>query len=240
MESLDAGSTPAVSIFYQPINGGISTIFEVRDIERELNSWAISLFLSLRKINIFEPASRPFNQYDWEVFCLSNRKRKYGIFAVSGDVVASSSNKEEARKDCMLISVALDTIFNQMRIGGNRPRTIESYEYIIKQFVDVCQIDYVEDIDLDKLYHYLDVLEVKPATKLIRLKSIKAVLSKFYNNGWIKDRFWSNIQIKMDKEVKKGAKESDIDKLLQLIDQTTFIGFRDAVAITRQVFVFAR
>ncbi len=119
-----------------------------------------------------------------------------------------------------------------MRIGGNRPRTIESYEYIIKQFVDVCQIDYVEDINLDKLYHYLDVLEVKPATKLIRLKSIKAVLSKFYNNGWIKDRFWSNIQIKIDKEVKKGAKESDIDKLLQLIDHTTFIGFRDACAIT--------
>lgn len=162
---------------------------------------------------------------------MSNRKRKHGIFAVNGDVVALSSNKKEARKDCMQISVALDTIFNQMRIGGNRPRTIESYEYIIKQFVDVCQIDYVEDIDLDKLYHYLDVLEVKAATKLIRLKSIKAVLSKFYNNGWIKDRFWSNIQIKIDKEVKKGAKESDIDKLLQLIDQTTFIGFRDACAI---------
>jgi len=31
--------------------------------------------------------------------------------------------------------------------------------------------------------------------------------------------------------VKKGAKESDIDRLLQLIDQTTFIGFRDACAI---------
>lgn len=110
---------------------------------------------------------------------MSNRKRKHGIFAVSGDVVAISNSNEEAREDCMPIRVALDTIFNQMRIGGNRPRTIESYEYIIKQFVDVCQIDYVEDIYLDKLYHYLDVLEVKPATKLIRLKSIKAVLSKF-------------------------------------------------------------
>lgn len=50
-------------------------------------------------------------------------------------------------------------------------------------------------------------------------------------NGWVKDRFWSNIQIKIDKEVKKGARESDIEKLLQLIDQTTFIGFRDAAAI---------
>ena len=77
----------------------------------------------------------------------------------------------------------------------------------------------------------MDVLDVTLATKLIRLKSIKAVLSKFYNNGWIKERFWSNIQIKIDKEVKKGAKESDIDRMLQLIDQTTFIGFRDACAI---------
>lgn len=162
---------------------------------------------------------------------MSNRKRKHGIFAVSGDVVTIVSNMEDARRDGVEIGTALDTIFNQMRIAGNRPRTIESYEYIFKQFVDVCQIDYVEEINLDRLYHYLDVLEVKPATKLIRLKSIKAVLGKFYNNGWIKERFWSNIQIKIDKKIKNGAKESDIEKLLRLIDQTTFIGFRDACAI---------
>lgn len=161
---------------------------------------------------------------------MANRKRKHGIFAVDGDVVVLASGKDE-RIDCTHISIALDTVFKQMRIAGNRPRTIESYEYIFKQFIEVGRIEYVEDIDMNKLYHYLDVLQVTPATKLIRLKSIKAVLSKFYNNGWVKDRFWSNIQIKIDKEVKKGARESDIEKLLQLIDQTTFIGFRDAAAI---------
>lgn len=160
-----------------------------------------------------------------------SRSRKHGVFAVSGDVIAISKNQKELRKDDKEIQKALETIFHQMRIAGNRPRTIESYEYIFKQFVEMCHIEYVEDINIDKLYHYLDVLEVTPATKLIRLKSIKAVLSKFYNNGWIKERFWSIIQIKIDKEVKKGTKESDIDKLLQLIDQTTFIGFRDACAI---------
>ena len=46
-----------------------------------------------------------------------------------------------------------------------------------------------------------------------------------------KIKFWNNIHIKIDKEVTKGAKESDIDKLLELIDQSSFIGFRDAVAI---------
>lgn len=161
---------------------------------------------------------------------MSNRKRKHGIFAVNSEVVLLSNSKGEEREGTH-ISIALDTVFKQMRIAGNRPRTIESYEYIFKQFVEVCGIVVVEEIDLDKLYHYLDVLQVTPATKLIRLKSIKAVLSKFYNNGWLKDRFWSNIQIKIDKEVKKGARESDIEKLLQLIDQTTFIGFRDAAAI---------
>lgn len=161
---------------------------------------------------------------------MSNRKRKHGIFAVNSEVVLLSNSKSEEREGTH-ISVALETVFKQMRIAGNRPRTIESYEYIFKQFVEVCEIVVVEDIDLDKLYHYLDVLQVTPATKLIRLKSIKAVLSKFYNNGWVKERFWCNIQIKIDKEVKKGARQSDIEKLLQLIDQTTFIGFRDAAAI---------
>ncbi|MFJ7982246.1 hypothetical protein ACIQ1D_18465 [Lysinibacillus xylanilyticus] len=123
---------------------------------------------------------------------MSNRKRKHGIFAVKGDVVALSSSKKEARKDCIEINLALETIFNQMRIGGNRSPTIESYEYIIKQFVEVCHIDYVEDINLDKLYHYLDVLELKPATKLIRLKSIKAVLSKFYNN-----QAWKSVNMEL-------------------------------------------
>ncbi len=146
---------------------------------------------------------------------MANRKRN--IFAVDGDVVVLANSKDE-RIGCTHISIALETVFKQMRIAGNRPRTIESYEYIFKQFVEVCRIEYVEDININKLYHYLDVLQVTPATKLIRLKSIKAVLSKFYNNGWVKERFWSNIQIKIDKEVKKGARESDIDKLLQLID----------------------
>ncbi|MFJ7407576.1 MULTISPECIES: tyrosine-type recombinase/integrase [unclassified Lysinibacillus] len=160
-----------------------------------------------------------------------SKGRKHGIFAVNGDVLVMPTKKKEERKDEITIEAALNTVFQQMRIAGNRPRTIDSYSYNFEQFTSICHIEYVEDINLDKLYHYLDVLEVTPATKLIRLKSIKAVLSKFYNNGWIKDRFWSNIQIKIDKEVKKGAKESDIDMLLTLIDQTTFIGFRDACAV---------
>lgn len=206
-----------------------STVLEGRDIERELYSWAISLFLSLEIFNVFE-LFEDLLIYQLGGFFVS-RNRKHGIFGVSSDVVVISKKQKVLRENDKEIREALENVFNQMRIAGNRQRTIDGYKYIFNQFVEVCHIEYVEDINIDNMYHYLDILEVKSSTKLIRLKSIKAVLSKFFNNGWIKDRFWSNIQIKIDKEVKKGAKESDIDKLLQMIDQTTFIGFRDACAV---------
>lgn len=159
------------------------------------------------------------------------RNRKHGVFAVTSDMAILPSKGKEIERSGITIQTALDTVFQQMRIGGNRPRTVESYDYIFEQFVSICGITYVEDITIDTIYYYLDALEVSPATKLIRLKSLKAILSKFLNNGWIKEKFWSSVQIRIDKEVKKGAKESDIDKLLELIDQTSFVGFRDAAAI---------
>lgn len=162
---------------------------------------------------------------------MSIRKRKHGIFAVGSEAVDMIQTEEQKKLKGKPIAEATNTIFNQMRVAGNRPRTIDSYEYIFKQFVDINGIEYVEEINIDSIYNYLGSIAVSQRTKLIRLKSTKAVLSKFHNNGWLKERFWSNIQIKVDKEVKKGAKETDIDHLLQLIDKTTFIGFRDACAV---------
>ncbi|MFJ9465062.1 hypothetical protein [Viridibacillus arvi] len=68
------------------------------------------------------------------------------------------------------------------------------------------------------------------------MKTIKAVLGKLYFNNWIKDNFWRNIHIKIDKEVNAATKECNtkecnIKKLFHLIDRSTFIGFRDTVAI---------
>lgn len=159
------------------------------------------------------------------------KSRKNGVFAVNSEAAVVSSKISDRKRDCLNLEIALDTVFQQMHVSGNRQRTIESYKYIFKQFISVNQLQYVEDITIDSIYHYLDSLDVKQTTKLIRLKSIKAVLSKFFNNGWIKQKFWNSIQIKIDKEVKQGANGSDIDKLLELIDQTSFVGFRDAVAI---------
>ncbi len=106
----------------------------------------------------------------------------------------------EQRRKGKLIDEAFEMIFNHMRIAGNRHRTIDSYKYIFKPFVKVNCIEYVEEIYIDSIYNYLGSIDVSKRTKLIRLKSTKAVLGKFHNNGWLKERSWSNIQIKVDKE----------------------------------------
>ncbi|WP_427137346.1 phage integrase N-terminal SAM-like domain-containing protein [Psychrobacillus psychrodurans] len=157
--------------------------------------------------------------------------RKHGIFSIQSEEANISTKKKAVKRNGITIPQALETIYQQMRIAGNRIRTIESYDYIINQFVQFNKLEYVEDITADSIYEYLGSLEVAQQTKLIRLKSIKAVLSKFHNNGWMKQKFWSTINIKIDKQIKKGAKSNDIEKLIELIDQNTFIGFRDTVAI---------
>ncbi|WP_321285159.1 tyrosine-type recombinase/integrase [Exiguobacterium profundum] len=160
------------------------------------------------------------------------KSRKHGVFAVDESlIVPVSINKVAIQKDTPEIDEALNTVYQQMKISGNRPRTIESYKYVFNQFKATSSIKFVEDISIDSIYHYLDSLNVSANTKLIRLKTLKAVLSKFFDNGWIHEKFWSNIHIKIDKEVKQGAEEADIITLLSLIDQSTFIGFRDATAV---------
>lgn len=134
-------------------------------------------------------------------------------------------------KNGITIDEALPIIFRQMPLSGNRPRTIESYDFAFSEFIRITGVEYVEDITADKLYDYLNAIDVSRATKLVRLKSIRAVLNRFFDNRWIDYRFWSSIQIKIDKQVKKGAKESDVEVLLSLIDRSTFIGFRDTVAV---------
>ncbi|MEK5147985.1 site-specific integrase [Psychrobacillus sp. FSL K6-4615] len=157
--------------------------------------------------------------------------RKHGIFSIQSEEVNISTKKKVVKRSGITIPQALETIYQQMRIAGNRIRTIESYDYIFNQFLKFNKLEYVEDITADSIYEYLGSLEVAQQTKLIRLKSIKAVLSKFHNNGWMKQKFWSTINIKIDKQIKKGAKANDIETLIELIDQNTFIGFRDTVAI---------
>ncbi|MDN4608625.1 tyrosine-type recombinase/integrase [Sporosarcina highlanderae] len=161
---------------------------------------------------------------------MSVNNRKHGVFSVK----PTENFKVRSRKknhDGITIEQALNVIFRQMELSGRRERTIQSYEYIFNDFATAVSIDYVNEINAEKIYEYLAHCDVQPATKLIRLKTIKAVLSRFRDNRWIEHNFWKNIHVIVDKHIKQGADENDIEVLLTLIDKTTFIGFRDAVAI---------
>ena len=69
---------------------------------------------------------------------MSNWKRKHGILAVDSEVIGMIQTSDEQQKsNGKPIVEALQTIFNQMKIAGNRPRTIDSYEYIFNQFKGV-------------------------------------------------------------------------------------------------------
>lgn len=157
------------------------------------------------------------------------------LFGMSGefsfDSKGPSPQSTPSHSDSISIKLALDTVLNQLKSIGRRERTIESYHYIFEDFVDKQSLASVTDISAKSIIDYLDSLDVKNSTKLIRLKTIKAVLVRFLDNGWIDRNFWKNIDVKIDREVKVGAADVDIFALMRAIDKTTFVGFRDAVAI---------
>lgn len=164
-----------------------------------------------------------------------SKSRKNSIFAVEGvkgnTPRSQYSEKELKQRQWTPVEYCIKTVFKQMELAGNRPRTIHSYDYIFRQFCEANNIVFVEEITAETVYNYLDVIQVSDRTKKIRLKSLKAMLGKFYFNNWLTERFWLNIHIRTDKEIKVSAKESDIFKLVHYIDQTNFIGFRDVTAI---------
>lgn len=158
------------------------------------------------------------------------------LFGMSGEFSFDEKETPQpqsipSQSDGITIDLALDAVLNQLRAIGRRERTIESYQYIFEDFVAKQSIAAVDDISAQSIINYLDSLDVQNSTKLIRLKTIKAVLARFFDNGWIDRNFWKNIDIKLDREVKVGAADADIAALIRAIDKTTFVGFRDAVAI---------
>jgi integrase len=73
-------------------------------------------------------------------------------------------------------------------------------------------------------------MEVSNQTKLIRLKCLKAFLSRCFSNGWIDTQFWRPITIRVDSNIKEGATEREIRALLSLLDLGDFVQLRDATA----------
>lgn len=130
------------------------------------------------------------------------------------------------------VEQALKILNQQWKLSGLRARTIQTYNYNFNRFVDVTKVEYLHQINSQKIYDFLASLgDVKDSSLNGILKQIKAVLSKCHDNGWYSSKFWMNLKIKVNKTVKEAATEQEITLLLSLLDKSTYSGFRDSVAI---------
>ncbi|MGD7007702.1 tyrosine-type recombinase/integrase [Metabacillus sp. 84] len=145
--------------------------------------------------------------------------------------IKSSTTIAASKKDGRDLESVMQIIIQQMTVSGYRDRTMRDYVTYMEQFRKATNVEYLEDITTDKIYLWLNSMAVSNQTKLTRLKCLKAILGKCFNNGWFSSKFWHGINIKVDKQVKKGAKKDDVMVLLSLLDLNTFIGLRDAVAV---------
>lgn len=154
---------------------------------------------------------------------LSGKSKSSGISLANTTVAV----KEEGRD----LDSVIEIITQQMKVSGYRERTITDYLNYMAQFRKATNVKYLEEVTTDAIYSWLNSMDVSNQTKLTRLKCLKAILGKCFNNGWVQSKFWHGINIKVDKQVKKGAKKDDVMVLLSLLDLSTFIGLRDAVAV---------
>lgn len=155
--------------------------------------------------------------------------KRSGIFDVS--IKTDLLQPEKSTPKGMSVEKSLFTIIQQMKLNGYRERTLNVYELIFNKFAEITRVQYLEEITVSSIYEWLESMKVSQSTKSTRLKCLKAVLRKCYNNGWYQSKFWLTVQTKLDKKVKQGAKQNDLNILLSLLDTSTFIGLRDAVAI---------
>ena len=128
---------------------------------------------------------------------------------------SSTAPKEKIKQfevldDSMLVSDALETNTRQMKVSGNRSRTISDYVLHVAYFQSGTNVNHVADITAYTVYKWLDSMNVSNQTKLTRLKCLKAFLSRCFDNGWIEIKFWKTINIKVDQKVKEGDAEREV------------------------------
>lgn len=128
------------------------------------------------------------------------------------------------------IEQALKIITQQMEVSGYRERTISDYNIHVRHFAKATRIQFVEEITAESLYVWLSSMNVSNQTKLTRLKCVKAFLTRCMDNGWITQRFWKTVNVKVDTNVKEGATEHEVGVLLSLLDLNDFVQLRDATA----------
>lgn len=160
--------------------------------------------------------------------------RKKLSLSVKTDLSEIFSEKKPRKKvviDGLPIEKALAIVLRQMKAVGLRERTMSDYELHVNHYCKITNVNYIEEITAESIFEWLSSMNVSNQTKLIRLKCFKAFLGRCFNNGWIETKFWADIKIKVDRPVKEGTTDRDINILLSILDLTNFIELRDAAAI---------
>lgn len=181
--------------------------------------------------------SKSFNKVnsniDLDLFTIKSQKEsKEEVVKKTNNSIVKIDIFDELDNRNIKIEHALKILNQQWRLNGLRPRTIDSYNYNFRRFVEITKVEYLHEINNEKIYQYLSSFEnVKDTSLLGRLKQIKAVLSKCHDNGWYNSKFWRNIKIKVNTSVKEAATENELTVLLSLLDKSTYSGLRDSIAI---------
>lgn len=157
-------------------------------------------------------------------------KRK-GIFDVTYEHPFMPFVQHQDKRVGLTIEQALNTVLRQMEVEGCRERTLFDYNVIVTNFMKQSKIMFIDDITDNSIRDWLMSMDVKNSTRLTRLKCLKAFLSRCYDNGWFKFKFWKNIKVRVDTPIKEGATDDDVNLILSLLDYNDFLDLRNAAAI---------
>ncbi|EDP69056.1 hypothetical protein CAT7_06031 [Carnobacterium sp. AT7] len=117
-------------------------------------------------------------------------------------------------------------IINQMEVKGPRERTVKEYIKWFDEFTFFTGATYVHQFTKSDIYDWLQDMDVSDNTCQIRLKALKALLNRMYENNWIEDKFWKNLRIKIAQSQKAGTTPEQFQQLLNVLDLTSFFDLR--------------
>lgn len=157
--------------------------------------------------------------------------KKKGIFETDFKETIVKVDTQINKKTEITIQQASNVVLRQLETGGCRERTLYNYDKIVGYLMRDTRIVYLADITNAEIYKWLEGMNVKNSTKLTRLKCFKVFLGRCHNNGWINNRFWKSVNVKVDVKIKEGATDQDVNVALSLMDMSKFIDLRNATAI---------
>lgn len=155
--------------------------------------------------------------------------RKKSIYSVAEDLSYVFQNSTITPE--ITVVDALEKVLKQMKTTGYRERTLYDYDIQISHFIKITEVTSLSEITVFHIYDWLESMKVSNGTKLTRLKCLKAFFSRCYKLGWFSTQFWSVVNIKVDRPIKEGATDQDVNALLGLLDLNDFFQLRDAVAV---------